>query len=65
MKDGKLHLIGVVARPDGSEILREQQTGSDPVVLGEQVGDALLRRGATKILEDVYGETQVPVPLQP
>jgi hydroxymethylbilane synthase len=65
MKDGKLHLIGVVARPDGSEILREQQTGSDPVVLGEQVGDALLRRGATKILEEVYGETQVPVPLQP
>jgi hypothetical protein len=36
-------------------VLREQQSGSDPVSLGEQVGDALLRRGATKILEDVYG----------
>ncbi len=65
MKDGTLHLTGVVARPDGSEILREQQTGMDPVALGEQVGDALLRRGATKILEDVYSETQAPVPAQP
>ena len=34
MKDGVLHLTGVVARPDGSEILREQQTGDDPVALG-------------------------------
>jgi hypothetical protein len=34
--------------------LREQQTGSDPVKLGEEVGEALLRRGATKILEDTY-----------
>lgn len=65
MRDGVLHLTGVVARPDGSEILREQQTGSDPVALGELVGDTLLRRGATKILEDVYRETQVPVPAQP
>jgi hydroxymethylbilane synthase len=55
MKDGKLQLTGVVARPDGSEVLREQQTGTDPVALGELVGDTLLRRGAVKILEDVYG----------
>lgn len=65
MRDGQLHLTGVVARPDGSEVLREQQTGSDPLALGVQVGETLLRRGATKILEDVYRETQVPVPMQP
>jgi hydroxymethylbilane synthase len=65
MKNGTLHLTGVVARPDGSEVLREQAIGTDPVALGEQVGDTLLRRGATKILEDVYGETQAPVPAQP
>ena len=65
MKDGVLYLTGVVARPDGSEILREQQTGEDPVALGESVGETLLRRGASKILEDVYGETQAPVPVQP
>ena len=50
-----LRLTAIVARPDGSEVLREQQSGSDPVALGEQVGDALLRRGATQILEHVYG----------
>ena len=65
VKDGKLQLTGVVARPDGSEVLREQQTGTDPVALGELVGDALLQRGANKILEDVYGAATVAVPQQP
>lgn len=64
VKDGKLRLTGVVARPDGSEVLREQQCGSDPVALGELVGDTLLRRGAVKILEDVYGAVAT-APQQP
>ena len=64
VKDGTLRLTGVVARPDGSEVLREQQTGTDPVGLGERVGNVLLRRGADKILEDVYGAT-VTAPQQP
>ena len=54
MRDGELHLTGVVARPDGSEVLREQQSGTDPVALGELVGETLLMRGGAKILEDVY-----------
>ncbi len=62
MKDGKLHLTGVVARPDGSEVLREQQSGSDPVALGELVGDTLLQRGGAKILEDVYSAGMPPKP---
>lgn len=56
VKDGKLHLTGVVARPDGTEVIREQQIGSDPVALGEMVGETLLQRGGSKILEDVYAE---------
>jgi len=64
VKDGKLYLTGVVARPDGSEVLREQQSGTDPVALGELVGETLLKRGAVKILEDVYGTTAV-LPQQP
>ena len=64
MRDGKLRLTGVVARPDGTEVLREQQSGTDPVSLGELVGDTLLRRGAFKILEDVYG-AEVVAPQQP
>ncbi len=64
MKDGTLRLTAIVARPDGSEVLREEQSGSDPVALGEQVGETLLRRGAIKILEHVYG-TGATVPAQP
>ena len=64
VKDSKLRLTGVVARPDGSEVLREQQTGTDPVELGERVGNALLKRGADKILEGVYGATVI-TPQQP
>ncbi|MGB8886809.1 MAG: hydroxymethylbilane synthase [Candidatus Korobacteraceae bacterium] len=64
MQNGSLHLTAIVAQPDGSVILREQQSGSDPIVLGEQVGDILLRRGATRILEDVYGAATV-APQQP
>lgn len=57
MKDGGLQLTAIVARPDGTEVLREQQRGGDPVALGEKVGDTLLHRGATRILEEVYGAT--------
>ena len=59
MNGAELRLTAIVARSDGSEVLREQQSGSDPVTLGEQVGDALLRRGATTILEHVYGAATV------
>jgi len=64
MDGGALRLTAIVARPDGSEVLREQQSGSDPVALGERVGEALLRLGATKILEDVY-KAAVASPPQP
>jgi hydroxymethylbilane synthase len=64
-RDGELHLIAIVAQPDGSVILREKRSGSDPVALGEQVGDILLQRGATKILQDVYGEAKVSAAQQP
>jgi hydroxymethylbilane synthase len=49
-----LHLQAVVAHPDGSKVLRESQSGSDPVNLGEAVGKALLQRGGSAILEAVY-----------
>jgi len=57
MKEGSIQLTAVVAQPDGSLILRERQSGSDPVALGEKVGDTLLERGATRILNAVYGES--------
>jgi hydroxymethylbilane synthase len=62
--DGHLRLTAVVARPDGSLVLREQQTGSDPEKLGAEVGRALRKKGAEQILREVYGEV-VTTPQQP
>jgi hydroxymethylbilane synthase len=64
MKDGMLHLTAVVARPDGSKVLRENRSGSDPQELGEMVGKRLLERGGDRILQEVYGETAA-APQQP
>jgi hydroxymethylbilane synthase len=54
--EGRLRLTAVVARPDGSTLLREVREGDDPVQLGESVGQTLLRAGGEKILHEVYGE---------
>ncbi len=61
---GKLQLHAVVARPDGSKILREAQSGTNPEQLGATVGKSLLRNGAEQILQEVYGESAV-APQQP
>ena len=63
-RDGVLQLTAIVARADGSVILRETQSGADPIALGELVGETLLQRGANQILEDVYGAA-VAAPQQP
>jgi hydroxymethylbilane synthase len=54
IRDGRLHLQGVVARPDGTRVLRESGDGDDPVHLGESVGEMLLRKGGDAILAEVY-----------
>jgi hydroxymethylbilane synthase len=59
-----LRLTAVVARPDGSLVLREVQQGRDPEKLGIEVGRALLTKGAEAILQEVYGEATA-VPQQP
>ena len=59
-----LLLRAVVASPDGKKIIRERQSGSDPQRLGSEVGQALLARGAERILDAVYGQ-ETPVPQQP
>ena len=64
VRDGRLHLEGVVAHPNGSRVLRESREGEDPVQLGESVAATLLRRGGDTILEAVYGQG-IAVPQQP
>ena len=63
-REGGLQLTAIVARADGSVILRETHSGSDPIALGELVGEKLLQRGADAILEDVYGAA-LTTPQQP
>ena len=55
IREGMLHLDAIVARPDGTKLLRESGRGEDPMRLGESVGEALLGHGADEILEEVYG----------
>ncbi len=59
-----LCLTAICARPDGTEVIREVQTGNDPVELGERTGETILRRGGDQILRDVYSMTSV-VPSEP
>ena len=59
----RMHLLAMVGRPDGSEILREKVEGVDPQKLGCETAQKLLSRGADKILSDDYSE-EVAVPRQ-
>jgi hydroxymethylbilane synthase len=52
----RIRITAVVAHPRGTKVLREAGEGDDAVRLGEEVGDALLRKGADVILDEVYGE---------
>lgn len=53
IKDGSLRLRGLVGDPDGTEIVRAQSEGSSGrfVEIGQQVGQDLLRGGASAILK--------------
>ena len=64
LRNGQIHLDGVVAHPDGSLVLRESRDGGDPERLGDQVGESLLSRGGDAILQQVYGQS-VAAPQQP
>ena len=64
VKNGKLVLMAIVGRPDGSELLRERAQGDDPEKLGRQTAEALLRKGADRILADIY-QKEAAVPSQP
>jgi hydroxymethylbilane synthase len=56
IESGKLHLLGVVASPDGSDLIRAEADGpaADAEALGRALGAALLERGARRILDAVY-----------
>jgi hydroxymethylbilane synthase len=51
--NGLIEIMGVVACPDGSKLIRARASGpgSDPDALGLELADDLLRQGAREILE--------------
>lgn len=58
----QLELTGLVARPDGSEVLRDQTVChvNDAVSAGTALAETLLRRGAAEILTELYGHAPRP-----
>jgi hydroxymethylbilane synthase len=46
----RLHLRGLVAREDGSTVIRGERTGREPISLGASLADDLLARGAGPLL---------------
>ncbi|MGB9455297.1 MAG: hydroxymethylbilane synthase [Bryobacteraceae bacterium] len=57
VEGGRLHLIAVVASPDGSVLIRGEAEGdaADAEGVGRRLGADLLARGAKEILDAVYG----------
>jgi hydroxymethylbilane synthase len=64
VQNGRIRLDALVAHPNGTKVLRETREGDDPVQLGDEVGETLLRRGGDAILEEVY-RAGFAVPQQP
>jgi hydroxymethylbilane synthase len=58
IKGQELHLIGMVGRPDGTELVRGEQRGlvSGADQIGIVLAEDLLARGAEQILNDYYEE---------
>lgn len=46
----KIHLLGLVASPDGETILRDEATGSSPEAVGRKLADQFLAAGAAAVL---------------
>ncbi len=45
-----LHLMAVVASPDGTRVMRDRASGRDAVALGRELGERMLASGARDIL---------------
>ena len=63
-RDGELHLIAVVAHPDGTKVLRQRGSGKDGERLGEEVAEGLWKQGAGSILKEVAASSAT-TPAQP
>ena len=53
----ELSLRAILAMPDGSQILRAEATGADPLQVAQTVVDTLHQQGAQQILDEVHGSS--------
>ena len=51
--EGGYDILGVVADPEGSQILRGQTSGNRAEELGRAVADDLLQQGASELFEGI------------
>lgn len=54
IEGNSVRLIAIVAKPDGSQVIRGERSGADPAALGVALGNELLEQGAREILREVY-----------
>ena len=53
-----LRLTGMVGRPDGNQLLVERRVGTDPEAVGRGLAEALVARGADRILAEYIDTTK-------
>lgn len=53
--DSMIHLTGIVGSPDGSELLKETMSGTEPQKLGTALANKLISLGADRILANMRG----------
>lgn len=51
---GSIRLQAIVASPDGARVIRGELEGTDPRIVGKELGERLLEAGAREILGAVY-----------
>jgi hydroxymethylbilane synthase len=51
---GSIHLQAIVASPDGASVIKGELEGTDPQIVGAELGRRLLEAGAREILGAVY-----------
>lgn len=56
--DGVIQITGMVGSPDGKQMCKSSASGSDPVAVGLQVAEAVLKQGAADILAKVLQENE-------
>lgn len=59
IRDGQIRLTAVVARPEGSELLRAVVQGDDPVAVGRKAARDLIDLGADAVLLEARKEAEI------